>query len=163
MLPGQACCAGLVCIRMTVIYIKMPDVLVRHQIKPCAHSTARLHTRPICDLTLFRCMLAVIFGTQTSMMMIPTLTVWTQPWHTTMPDFLCVLQSCCACFAKNMMMMYQQFPRVRYVSPYGLGLVCFVGGRLLFLITSSLMGCPLPLSPWLPWVFVLKSRDYLEC
>jgi len=29
--------------------------------------------------------------------------------------------TCCACFAENMMMMYQQFPRTRYMSPYGLG------------------------------------------
>ena len=31
--------------------------------------------------------------------------------------------TCCACFANNMMMMYQQFSRICYVSPYGLGLV----------------------------------------
>jgi len=29
--------------------------------------------------------------------------------------------TCCACFAENMMMMYQQFPLTRYVSSYGLG------------------------------------------
>ena len=31
------CCAGLVCIRMTVIYGKMLDALMWNQIQPCAH------------------------------------------------------------------------------------------------------------------------------
>jgi len=52
----------------------------------------------------------------------------------------------CVCFAKKMMTMCQQISRIRYVSPYGLGLVLLCCGRPLFLTTKSLMGCPLPLS-----------------
>jgi hypothetical protein len=39
-------------------------------------------------------------------------------YHTRLP--VC---TCCACFAKNIMSMYQQFPQIWYVSQYGLGLV----------------------------------------
>jgi len=38
--PGEhdRFCAGLVCIRMTVIYLKMPYALVRHHVQQCAPS-----------------------------------------------------------------------------------------------------------------------------
>jgi len=40
------------------------------------------------------------------------------PWYrdATIPDLLCVLQRLGLFFPKNMMMTYQQFPRLRYVS-----------------------------------------------
>jgi len=56
------------------------------------------------------------------------------------------VSTCCACFAKHIMMMYRQFSWIWYVSQYGLKSVYFVGGRTLFPITKSFMGCPLPLS-----------------
>jgi len=52
--------------------------------------------------------------------------------------------TCCASFPKNMMMMYQQFPRIRYVSP---GVVpvptccpcCFVVSSLVIRVLSASM------------------------
>jgi len=84
------------------------------------------------------------------------------------------LCTCCVCFAKNVMTMCQQFLRLWYVSPCGLGFVwffwregvffsnqivhpnlvresiwslfqiCFVVGRPIFLTTKSFMGSALP-------------------
>ena len=54
-------------------------------------SLVRLHTRPVCYLALFRCMLAVILVTHKSLMTIPTPTMRTPTWYATIPDLLCVL------------------------------------------------------------------------
>jgi len=40
-------------------------------------------TLPTVKVALFRCMFVMIFVTHNSMMTIPTLTVWTSPWHAT--------------------------------------------------------------------------------
>jgi len=53
-------------------------------------SMVHLHTRPVCYLTLFRCMLVLIFVKHKSKMTIPSQTVWTPPWYATIFNLLCV-------------------------------------------------------------------------
>ena len=43
-----------------------------------------------------------------------------------------------------MMTMYEQFPRIWYVSPYGLGLLVFRWREAAFPDHQIAMGCPLP-------------------
>jgi len=69
-----------------------------------------------------------MFVTHKNMMTIcePTPTLWTPPWYATIPDLLGVLL---CLFPKNMMMMYQQSPRIRYVES---GLFCWRAVRDLY-------------------------------
>jgi len=60
----------------------------------------------------------------------------------------------CTFFAKNMMVMYQQFPRIRYVSPYGLVLVLICGWEIAFSIYQIVRGLFPPPFP---------HPDSLEC
>jgi len=71
-----------------------------------------------------------------SMMMIPTPTQWTPPWYATIPDLLCVL-AVPVC-AKNMMMMYQQFPKIWYVSQVSVILVRWSVNSVLSLVIRAL-------------------------
>ena len=73
-----------------------------------------LHCLGVCLTScLWHIQVVVLFVTHKSMMTIPTPTVcYTIQVR---PDPPLVLCTCCACFVNNMMMMYQQFPRIRYV------------------------------------------------
>jgi len=64
-------------------------------------------------------MFEVVFVSHKGMMTIPTPTVWIPSWYDTIPDLLCVpavlpVPAVVPVFPKNMMIMYQQLPRIRY-------------------------------------------------
>ena len=73
-----------------------------------------LYKRPGGLRCIVRYMFDVILVTHKSIMTVPTTTLWTPTWYATYP-------TCCVYLLglfspKNMMMTYQQFPRLRYLS-----------------------------------------------
>jgi len=62
--------------------------------------------------------------------------------------------TCCACFAENMMIMYQQFPPIRYVNPYGLVLVLCYCREVAFCNPQIVHGLPPP---------PFSHPDFLKC
>jgi len=68
--------------------------------------------------------------------MIPTPTLWTPPWYATIPDLLGVFAV--SFFAKNMMMMYQPIPQIRYVSQVSDILVRWSVNSVLSLVIRAL-------------------------
>jgi len=55
------------------------------------------------------------------------------------------------------------FPRLRYESPYGLGIVLLFCREVLFPTTKVFIGCPLPLSITLTPLSLLEARKCLQC
>jgi len=64
------------------------------------------------------------------------------------------LCTCCVCFPKNMFTMCQQFPRLRYVSPHGLGLLLLCCREATLSNYQIVHGLPPP---------PFSHPDFLEC
>ena len=103
------------------------------------------------QVVLFRCMFDVIFVTHkcddnTFTDSLHTILV---RWHTRP-----AVSTCCACLVKDMMMMYQPFPRIRYVRSYGLGLLLLCCREAAFSTYQIVHGLPIP---------SLSHPLFLEC
>ena len=94
---------------------------------------------------MVRCLLAVIFVTHKSMMMIPTPTVWTPPWYATIPDSVYTLCLLCYKYDDNLSTIFLNQVR----SPHGKKSIIniyfyFVAARPFFKLPNRSWVAPFP-------------------